>query len=150
MYRTYPDIFVYARRIDPKRGSVSLDTDGPPVLIVEVLSDATYEADIDLVRGKGYSYARAGIQEYLALDPTRELLPEGIRAWRLGDAAYRSWEPDAGGRWQSSQIPIAISLDGAQANVYTRDGRRMLHEGEIELELARLRGLLAERDAKDG
>jgi hypothetical protein len=34
---------------------------------------------------------------------------------------------------------VAIGLEGTLATVYTREGRRLLHEGEIEEELARLR-----------
>ena len=29
-YRTYPDVFVYPRLIDPDRGSMTLEVDGPP------------------------------------------------------------------------------------------------------------------------
>src|SRR5579862_6975554 len=80
-YRTLPDVFVYRKPIDQERGSVALVTDGPPALIIEVLSDSTYEVDLDLQQGKGYSYARAGVQEYLALDPTGKLESAGGRAW---------------------------------------------------------------------
>jgi len=41
-YRTYPDVFVYPRLIAPDRGSVTLEVDGPPVLIIEVLSESTH------------------------------------------------------------------------------------------------------------
>jgi hypothetical protein len=51
-YRTFPDVVVYPHPIDPGRGSLTLAVDGPPVLIIEVLSESTFEADIDLVRGK--------------------------------------------------------------------------------------------------
>lgn len=148
-YRTYPDLFVYPCPVDPARASLTLEVDGPPALVVEVLSEATYEADLDLVLGKGYSYARAGVREYLALDPTGRFLPEGARAWRLHDGVYRPWAPDADGRWQSATIAVAIGLEGAWATVYTRDGRRLLREGEVELELARLRQLLAERRGQE-
>jgi putative restriction endonuclease len=136
-YRTYPDVFVYPRPIEPDRGALTLAVDGPPVLIIEVLSESTYEADIDLVRGKGYSYARAGVREYLALDPTGAFLPEQGHGWHLVDGVYRSWEPDATGRWQSAEIAVAIGLEGTLATVYTREGKRLLHEGEVEEELAR-------------
>jgi Uma2 family endonuclease len=151
-----PDIFVYPRPIDPARSSLVVAVDGPPVLIVEVLSESTHEADLDLVRGKGYSYARAGVPEYLTLDPTGQFVPEGIRAWRLVEGVYRPWAPDANGRWQSTQLPVAIGLEGTLATVYSHDGRRMLHEGEIEevlarkdAELARLRQLLAEQQGRE-
>ncbi len=94
------------------RGSLLVEVDGPPVLVGEVLSESTYEADLDLVRGKGYSYARAGVPEYLALDPTGTILPEGIRAWRLVEGVYRPCAPVAAGRWYSEQIAVAIGLEG--------------------------------------
>jgi hypothetical protein len=131
-------VFVYPCFIEPERGALTLAVDGPPVLIIEVLSESTYEVDVDLVRGKGYSYARAGVQEYLALDPTGgAFLPEHGHAWRLVDGVYRSWEPDATGRWQSAEIGVAIGLEGTLATVYTPEGKRLLHEGEVEEELAR-------------
>ncbi len=145
-YRTYPDLFVYPHPIDPRPGSFSLEGDGPPVLIIEVLSDSTYEADLDVARGKGYSYARAGVREYLAIDPTGAFLPEGIRAWRLDAGVYRPWEAEADGHWHSAQIGVAIGLEGMLASVYTREGRRMLHEGEIERALAERDEALAQRD----
>ena len=49
--------------IDPLRGSYSLEVDGPPSLIVEVLSEASYKSDLNLERGKAYSYRGAGERE---------------------------------------------------------------------------------------
>ncbi len=147
-YRTYPDVFVYPRPINPGKGSLTVEVDGPPLLIVEVLSDATYDVDLDLNEGKGYSYARAGVREYLTLDPASEFVPEGIRAWRLDDGVYQPWLPEADGRWHSARIDVAISLEGVMAAVYTRDGRRILREGEGEVERARLREELARKDAE--
>ena len=138
-YRTIPDVFVYPRPIDPNRGSVALAVDGPPVLIIEVLSESTYDVDLDLKRGKGNSYGRAGVREYLAIDPTRAFLAPGIRAWRLVEGVYHPWEPDADGRWQSEEIAVAIGLEGTLATVYTRAGERQLREGEVAEELVRLR-----------
>ena len=147
-YRTYPDVFVYPRPIDPLRGSVALEVDGPPILIVEVLSETTYEADLDLVRGKGYSYAHAGVREYFAIDPTHAFVPEGGHAWRLVDGVYQPWEPDAQGRWQSAQIDVAIGLEGVRATVYRREGERQLREGEGAEERARARAELARKEAE--
>ena len=66
------------------------------------------------------------------------------------------WEPDEDGRWQSAQIEATIGLEGMLATVYTRDGLRMLREGEIEEELARkdaelerLRRLLTDRQGRN-
>lgn len=141
-YRTYPDVFVYPRAMDPQRSSYLIETDGPPVLIVEVLSETTYETDLDLVRGKGYSYRRAGVPEYLVVDPAGRYLSAGIRAWRLADGAYRPWELGPDGRYHSEQVPVAFALEGATVAVYLADGRRMHQEEEIEEEIARLRHLL--------
>ena len=88
--------------------------------------------------GKGYSYARAGVQEYLTLDPTGAFVAEARARLAAGGAAsIAPGSPMRGGRWQSEQIPCAFGLEGLLATVYTHDGRRMLHEGEIEEELAR-------------
>ena len=168
-YRTAPDIAVYRRPIDPHRGSVSLDEDGPPALVAEVLSESTRAVDLDLPRGKGYSYARAGVAEYLALDPTGQFLPAGLRAWRLEGGVYRPWGTEVDGRWHIARIGVAFGLAGLRVVVYTRDGQRMLRGAEVaeerarfreerarfleerarnEAELTRLRRLLAERDGQ--
>ncbi len=73
----YFDVMVFSRAMSRERGSYSLRQDGPPVLIIEVASEATVESDLDLERGKGWSYAHAGVREYLVLDPTRQFIPEG-------------------------------------------------------------------------
>lgn len=145
-YTVLPDVFVYRRPIALERASVALGTDGPPALIVEVASEATYRSDLDLVRGKGAAYARAGVLEYLVLDPTGEWLTEPVRAWRLERCAYRTWLPDAAGRWQSRQLAVAIALEGAAVVVHTPDGRRQLREGEITQAVVRLEQQIAKRD----
>jgi len=53
LFRIYPDLFVHRGPLDPQRGSTVIATDGPPLLILEVLSEETYEVDGDLDRGKG-------------------------------------------------------------------------------------------------
>ena len=143
-YRTMPDVFVYLRPIDQNRGSLAIEIDGPPALIIEVLSESTYRTDLDLERGKGYSYARAGVREYLAIDPTGAFLPERARAWRLADGAYRPWPSDVQGRWMSDEIAAAVGLEGPLATIYTHEGERQLHEGEFSEERTRMREELAQ------
>jgi hypothetical protein len=148
-YRTLPDVYVYWKPFEASRTARSIESDGPPVLIVEVLSESTYEVDLDLAAGKPYSYARAGVLEYVAVDPTRQYVREGIRAWRLVDGAYARWEAGRDDRWQSEQIPVAFALEGVWANVYSSlTGRRMLLEGQMIAELARRDAELARRDAE--
>ncbi len=150
--RTYPDVFVYPRALDTARGSHTIEFDGPPVLIVEFLSETTCDVDLDLVRGKGFSYARAGVPEYLALDPTGLFLRERMRVWRLQAGEYRPWEPAADGTYRSERLPLAFAVAGATVEVYLADGRRMHREDEVEVEIGRLdaeierlRRLLGER-----
>ena len=145
-YKTLPDVFVYRRAIDQRRGSVAIFTDGPPVLIVEVLSEATYDVDLDLERGKGYSYARAGVREYLTPDPSGEFVPEQGRGWRLENGVYRPWLPDPSSRWQSEEVAAAIGVEGMLSAVYARDGRRQLREREIERERRLLENQLSRKD----
>jgi hypothetical protein len=147
-YKTLPDVFVYRRPIGQRRGSVAISVDGPPALIVEVLSESTYESELDLSAGKGFSYARAGVREYIAIDPTGECLPERVRAWRLEDDAYQPWEPDAQGRWRSEEIAVAFGLEDMLATVYTLDGRRQLREGEISATLAERERTLTQQAAE--
>lgn len=144
----FPDVFVYRHPIDQTRGSLALAVDGPPALIIEVLSDITYASDLDMEDGKGYSYAHAGVREYLTLDPTGSYLPEQGRGWRLVEGVYRPWLPTEQGRWHSEELALAIGLEGMLAAVYTPEGRQMLREGEIEDELARRDGEVARLQAE--
>ena len=145
LYRTYPDVFINRGPLDRQRGSTIIATDGPPLLIIEVLSEATYEADGDLDRGKGWSYADAGVREYLIFDQTGRFGANKIRAWRLAGSRYQPWLPTADGRWHSATIGVAFALEDEEIIVYTRDGHRMLREGEIERERRRLQAEI-ERD----
>ena len=135
-YTVYPDVMVFPRPMDVERGSYSLRQDGPPVLVVEVASEATYRADLDQGSGKPWSYARAGVREYLVLDPTGGYVPEVGRGWRLMGGVYRPWAPDEAGRWRSEGIGVAIGVEGGLAAVYGTDGRRKLREGEVDAGLA--------------
>jgi len=131
-YDVLPDIMIFPRPLDDTLGSYSLREHGVPVLIVEVASDSTYRADLDGRRGKGWSYAHAGVAEYLVLDPTGQFVPELGRGWRLVDGVYQPWAVDARGRWVSEQVVgVAIGIEDGLAAVYGADGRRHLREGEV-------------------
>ncbi|HWE62056.1 MAG TPA: Uma2 family endonuclease [Chloroflexota bacterium] len=144
-YTVYPDVCVFPRAMDRTRGSYSLAQDGPPVLIVEVASDSTYHVDLNLERGKGWSYAHVGVAEYLVLDPTELFVPGLGRGWRLAQGVYVPWERDETGRWRSGMIGIALGVADGLAAVYGVDGRRQLREGEVipALEAQRIEGQVA-------
>jgi len=152
VYKIRPDVFIYRHPVDNDCDAMDVGVDGPPVLIIEVLSDATVAAELDMDRGKGYSYARAGVREYLALDPTGALAAGNGRGWRLDSGVYRPWERGADGRWSSEQIDVAIGLEDVWATVYRSDGQRMLREGELQAALARkdteVTAALARKDAE--
>lgn len=134
-YDVIPDVYVYRRPMDRDRGAYSLQADGPPVLVIEVASESTYRADLDLVLGKGWTYAHAGVREYLVLDPSGQWVPELGRGWRLVGGVYQPWERDGRGRWVSTTIGVALGIDDGLAAVYGGDDRRRLREGEVEAAL---------------
>ena len=138
-YTVLPDVFVHRGPIDDRRPSLALGRDGPPLVVAEVLSPATYESDLDLDYGKGHSYARAGVAEYLLLDPTGEYLPQQVQGWQLEGDVYVPRPPDRAGRWRSAAIGVAVGFDGARVVVYAPDGQRQPREGEVGRELAQQR-----------
>lgn len=135
-YTVIPDVMVFPRRMARTHGSYSLAQDGPPVLIVEVASESTYEADLDLRRGKAWSYAHAAVAEYLVLDPSGAFVPELGRGWRLAGGVYVPWQRDAVGRWRSGVIGLSFGVEDGLAATYGADGRRQLREGEVGPALA--------------
>jgi Uma2 family endonuclease len=150
-FKTLPDVYVYKKPIDRKRGSVSLRRDGPPVLAIEVASESTFQADLNLQSGKAWSYARAGVREYVVLDPSGELFAERLLAWRLEDEEYVAHAPQFGDPWWSTEIPIGIAIEGEMVGVYDLEHRRQLREGEVletlsqkDAEIAALRKRLAQ------
>jgi hypothetical protein len=147
-YTTLPDVFVYQRPWDDERGSLHLAVDGPPLLVIEVLSKETYKVDLDLEKGKGYSYRAAGVAEYLTLDPAYRYAPDGGTGWRLEHGVYRPWRRERDGRWASHTLPLRFGLEGALAAVYASDGHRFLREGEVERTLHERDRRLAEQERR--
>jgi hypothetical protein len=131
-YTVIPDMMVFPRPMRVDRGSYSLSEDGPPVLIVEVASASTFPSDLSLERGKAWTYAQAGIHEYLVLDPTGVFVPEIGRGWRLRHGTYQPWVPDDAGRWRSEMISVSLGMEGGLAAVYGVDGHRKWREGEMD------------------
>lgn len=152
-----PDILVHTSLAAGHRSSLDVAKDGPPALVIEVVSPAT-ALDRDLNAGvpigKPRVYAAAGIPEYLVFDPLAEFLPERVRAWRLGPHGITPWLPDDRGRWVSDALGVSFAPQGSLLRVYDQDGRLMpiyaeaidtiaAREREIaalQAELRRLRG----------
>jgi Putative restriction endonuclease len=135
-----PDLYVLTHDFDHNREPLSIHNDGLPVLIIEVVTKETFERDLDVLRGKGWIYAHAGVLEYLVLDPMVRLIPGGARGWRLTSRGYdEHWLPEAHGRWHSRSIGVSIGFHEGMATVYTNEGRRMLRDGEYGALMARQR-----------
>jgi hypothetical protein len=143
-YSVMPDVFVYRKPFGRERQSLSLRRDGVPVLIVEVASESTAEVDLNLESGKGWTYANAGVQEYVMLDPSGLYMPEPLCAWHLVDGQYQETDLDAEGIWQSRELPLGIGFPDGQMAVYDRAGRRQLREGEISTYIAQQQAEIAE------
>jgi hypothetical protein len=65
------------------------------------------------------------------LDPLGEFLGEPGRGWRLESGGYVPWQPDARGRWQSAEFPMAFAIEEQMVTVYGPGEQRQLREGEI-------------------
>jgi Uma2 family endonuclease len=147
-YSTMPDVFVYKKAIDQDRGSVSLESDGPPALIVEVASPSTFAKDLDEHAGKAWTYEQAGVREYVVVDPTGRFVPTLVWARRLSEGRYQTWEPDADGLWWSEEIPIGIGVADGAVTVYDRAGGGLLREGELLTSIAYARTEAARAEAE--
>jgi hypothetical protein len=143
-YSVLPDVFVYRKPFDRDRQSLSLRRDGAPVLIAEVAGESTSEADLNLRSGKGWTYAHAGVREYVALDPSGLYMEGPLCAWNLVDGRYEEAELDPAGIWWSRELPLGIGFPDGQAAIYDRAGRRQLREGEISAYVAQQQREIAE------
>ena len=108
--RASPDVCAYLH-LDPARGNVGafhVDFDGPPALVIEVLSRSTWEKDVGLgntLEDKKRFYADIGVVEYWIYDPeTRRQDGGGIlEGFRLAEGDYVRIVPQAG-RWYSDVL----------------------------------------------
>jgi Uma2 family endonuclease len=119
-YQPSPDGLVHPTLgADHQAGSLNVAAVDPPALTIEVTSPSTArEHDLDTLspRAKPAVYARCGIPEYIVFDALGEVVPERMRAWRLGPAGlYVPWEPEADGRWHS-----ALGISFAPLNLLLR------------------------------
>lgn len=149
-YQPSPDILVHANLPATDLTSLNVQVYGPPTLVIEVASPATARShDLDTLRpeAKPAAYAQAGIREYLVFDPVGELIPEQVRAWRLGpDNAYLPWPADpATGRWHST-LGVSFSPQASRLRVHDPDGNLVPTMDELEDEIAALREALRRRD----
>jgi Uma2 family endonuclease len=147
-YQPSPDIIVHTSPlVDDHQSSLNINAYGPPALAIEVCSPSTaFAHDLDTFNpaAKPSAYARAGIPEYLVFDPTGDIIPELVRAWRRGlGETYEPWLPDpATGRWHSA-LGISFAPRGVLLRVYDADGAIVPDNDDMDDLLAALQ---AERE----
>ena len=150
-YQPSPDILVHTSpSLGERAPSLNVNVFGPPALAIEVCSPSTaQEHDLDTVNplAKPRAYAQAGIPEYLAFDPTGDIIREFVRAWRAGQSGeYEPWLPDpATGRWHSA-LGISFAPQGVLLRVYDPDGNIVPDNDDMDDLLAAREALLAERE----
>ena len=143
--------------------SYRIGQDGPaPLLTAEVLSPRTFRKE-DL-EGKPALYKALGVQEYILIDVSGDLMPERLLLMRLKDGAWTKEQDADGGVTSQLGFRLVIDADGQLRVVDVQTGKpylrpseamaaaeRLAAEGEarrhaeerikaLEEELARLRG----------
>jgi hypothetical protein len=120
-----------------------------PVLVIEVLSPTTWQQDLALepparrVRGKAWGYLELwAVPEYLTFDPREEFVPGQVRAWRRVQGRTVTWEPGAGGRYESA-LGVSFAVEGPLLRVYDEQGQAVPFDLEKSALLAEERAALA-------
>ena len=124
-YPMLPDVFVHPQP-NPHPGSgqtLTFADVGVPLLVIEVLSETTYRWDIDEERGKAWSYADAGVPEYIVVDYERRYMDEHVRALRLSGGRWTPWPATQQGRWESATLGVSFEFDGLYLRVRDAAGR---------------------------
>lgn len=138
-----PDVFVHPRpNPHPESGeTLTFAEIGVPLLVIEVLSESTWRQDLDDRAGKAWSYAEAGVAEYLAVDYNCRYMKEHVRALRLSRGRWTPWPAGAEGRWESIALGVSFAFDGLYLRVHDAGGRLMPLPYEAN-------SLLMEREAR--
>ncbi len=108
--RASPDVCVYLH-LNPARGNAGafhVDFDGPPALVIEVLSKSTWEKDMglgDTLEDKKRFYREISVVEYWIYDPETRRKDGGglLEGFRLAEGGYARIAPQAG-YWYSDVL----------------------------------------------
>ena len=138
-WRPCPDIMVHPRAGSASREEMVVSVDGPPALVIEVLSPTTWRYDRDEVQGKGAGYMAIGVDEYLLFDPLGSYLDPPCRAWRQRNGIVEDWLPEPDGRYRSASLGVAFRPEGESLRTYGLTGEPVSTHDERRREIARLR-----------
>ena len=120
---TRPDILAYRRaaHLEPA-GAFHLANDGPPDLVMEILSRSTWTKDVGIggtAAGKMHHYRRIGVREYWVYNPERLYPNLGLglfRGFRLQGARYEDVQP-RDGYWPSAVLGTRWTVGDTQRTV---------------------------------
>ena len=162
-----PDLAVIPHLMTKGQEHSSFDTvtEGTrPCLVVEVISPRYAGDDTTKVS----IYARAGVQEYVIINPHFDDWdkPYELTGYRLAQGQYVPIQPDDAGRLYSMTTTVWFGLDESERNLVLEDGdsnellldNRAAHAARLqaeqrataaEAEVARLRAQLAQRDNRE-
>ncbi len=149
-YTMLPDVFVHPRpNPHPASGqTLTFAEVGVPLLVIEVLSETTYQQDLNEVEGKAWSYANAGVAEYLIVDYDQRYIDEPVRALRLEGGRWVRWPANEQGRWESVQLGVSFEFDGLYLRVRDAAGHLKPLPEEADAWLAEQDAALAEQAAQ--
>lgn len=117
-----PDILVHPTAGPDLLTSFDIKTHGVPPFVIEVASPATWEYDIG---SKANAYGYVGVQEYVAFDPTTDLLGTSVIARRQTPEGFKTWTADAAGYWHSAVLGISLQVEGPLLRVFDANGVRL-------------------------
>jgi Uma2 family endonuclease len=139
VWRPCPDIMVHPQAGRDLREEMNVSVDGPPSLVIEVVSPTTWRYDLDEVQGKPAGYLTIGVEECLLFDPLGTYLDPPCRGWRRRDGLVEEWLPDADGRYVSEALGVSFRPDEAFLRTYDLSGRLVPTRDELSSENAALR-----------
>jgi Uma2 family endonuclease len=144
-WRPSPDIMVYAQGGPAERAEMVAATDGLPALVIEVLSQSTWEYDVNAQDGKAWGYLQLGVPFYLVFDPHADLQGIPCRGWRQDGGQVEPWLPEPDGRYHVPTLGISFQPEGSLLRVHDPDGKPVPIEMEMALRIAALEAELAQR-----
>lgn len=139
VWRPCPDIMVHARAGRNAREEIVLAVEGPPALVIEVLSPTTWHYDADDVRGKAAGYMAIGVLEYLLFDPIGTYLDAQCKGWRQRDGSVEEWLPETDGRYVAASLGVSFRPEGVYLRTYDRSQVLVPTRDERRQDNARLR-----------
>jgi len=141
-----PDLAVVPNVRDPRaiEGTFYVQQEGArPALVIEIISPGYVRADLV---DKARIYARAGVREYVILDPGG-FTEQPVRGYRLRKGRYQPLPLDEEGLVECATVAVLIGLAGEQVVVVEAETGQRLRTYEEEAARAEAEAARAEAEA---